>query len=143
MIKLIQDNDILFAKIIRANSQKNNTEFYTDTKDEIQFGIVNYAKNHKTGAHYHNHIKSNANQTDEILIMQNGSARIDFYNNEGVYIKSCEIFKGDVAILYKGGHNILFYEDSQLYKIQTGPYNEKDNKTRIVGAHNIELNIEN
>ena len=78
MIKEIKDNDILYAKIIRKEFPKNENTFFTDENDEIQFGILNYEKNYKTGAHYHGHIKSKQkNRTDEILLFQKGSARVE------------------------------------------------------------------
>ena len=92
MIKIIKDNDKICAKVIRASYQTDN-EFFTDSSDEIQLGIVTYPKNHKTGAHYHNHLDKNVNQTDEILLVKNGKARVDFYNDKGVYIKVAKYFK--------------------------------------------------
>ena len=143
MIKEIKHNKIVYAKIIRANYQTQDTEFFTDESNEIQFGVIKYSKNHKTGAHCHNHSSKKTTQTDEILMVQKGSARVDFYNIEGEYIKSCEIFAGDILIIFKGGHNILFYEDTKLYAIKTGAYVKNKNKTRIIGTNNLNLFIEN
>lgn len=143
MIKLIQENSIIFAKIVRAGHSTNGSEFFTSQTDEIQFGIVNFEKNHKTGAHYHNRSVVKKTQTDEILMIQNGSARIDFYNNEGSYIKSAEVFAGDIVIFFKGGHNILFYENTKVFMIKPGAYNKDNDKTRIIGTNNLELFIEN
>ena len=143
MIKTIEQNGTLYAKVIRSTYQANDTEFFTENTDEIQFGIISYPKNHKTGAHYHNHLNKQSNQIDEILIVQQGSARVDFYNKEGNYIKSTEIFKDDTIIIFKGGHNITFYEDTKVLAIKSGVYEQKSSKTRMIGANNSELIIEN
>lgn len=143
MIKTIERNDIIYGKIIRANYQPTQTEFFTRKEDELQFGVMFFEQNHKTGTHYHNHTPNNTNQTDEILIIQEGSARVDFYDDTGSYIKSCEIFKGDIAIIYRGGHNILFYENTKVFTIKPGAYEQNDDKTRMVGTNNLELLIEN
>lgn len=143
MIKIIEQNGKIYAKIIRASYQPKDTEFFTDETDEIQFGYITYPKNHKTGAHCHNHLNKETTKTDEILIVQEGSARIDFYNLKGEYIKSSEIFKGDILIIHQGGHNILFYEDTKVLAIKSGVYEKKHSKTRIIGTNNLELNIEN
>ena len=142
-MKIVEYNDVIFAKIIKAQEKESANQFYTDFDESLQFGILNYSKNYKTGAHYHNHLEKAKNRTDEILIFQKGSARVDFYNNEGAYIKSCEVFQGDIIILCKGGHNILFYEESKIFIIKNGGYNKDNDKTRIIGAHNLELKIEN
>ena len=142
MIKLIEENSVTYAKIIRANYEPSDTEFFTRESDEVQFGVVNFQKNFKTGAHYHNHLKKKSNQTDEILMLQSGSARVDFYNEKGAYIKSAEIFQGDIIIIYKGGHNIFFYDDTKLFMIKPGTYETDNDRTRIIGANNLELIID-
>lgn len=143
MIKLIKDNNITYAKIIRANYQAQDVEFFTQETDEIQFGVINFKKDYKTGAHYHNKSVKKSTQTDEILMIQSGSARIDFYNNKGEYIKSCEVSQGDIVIINKGGHNILFYENTKVFVIKKGAYDKENDKTRIIGTNNLELLIEN
>ena len=143
MIKTIKQNDKIFAKIIRASYQTKDTEFFTEPNDEIQLGYISYSKNHKTGAHYHNHLNKETNRTDEILIVQKGSARVDFYNLKGEYIVSSEIFENDILIIHQGGHNIVFYEDTKVLAIKSGVYEKEHSKTRMIGTNNLELVIEN
>ena len=143
MIKLIQQNNLIYAKIIRASYQSKDMEFFTDSNDEIQIGYITYAKNHKTGAHYHNHLNKHTNKTDEILIVKNGSARVDFYDLKWQYIVSSEIFEGDILIIHQGGHNIIFYEDTRVLAIKSGVYEKEHSKTRIIGTNNLELIIDN
>ena len=132
-MKLIKDNNIIYAKIIRADLYPEDTTFFTDETDEIQFGMVNHKKGYKTGAHYHNHLNKETTKTDEIFIVREGSLRIDFYNNEGAYIKSVEVFKNDIVILYQGGHNIVYNQDTKLFMIKSGAYQKENDKTRIIG----------
>jgi len=112
-------------------------------KDEIQFGVASYPKNYKTGTHFHNHIEKETTQVDEILIVKEGCARVDFYNNEGIYIKSSEIFKDDTLIIFKGGHNISFNENTKLIVIKPSTYTQAYDKTRIIGVNDSDLIIEN
>ncbi|MBR5304036.1 MAG: hypothetical protein IKU37_04335 [Candidatus Gastranaerophilales bacterium] len=143
MIKIIEQNNKIYAKIIRSSYQASDTEFFTDQNDEIQLGYITYKKNHKTGAHYHNHLNKESSRTDEILIVQKGSARVDFYNLKGEYIKSSEIFEKDILIIHQGGHNIVFYEDTKVLAIKSGVYEKECSKTRMIGTNNLELVIEN
>lgn len=142
MIKIIEDNNIVYARVIRASYPFSSSEFFTDVDDEIQFGVLNYKKDYKTGTHFHNHINQYQNKTDEIIFMQEGSARIDFFDDKGVYLKSIKACKGDIVIICQGGHNITYLEDSKIYIVKTGAYSKKDDVVRIVGANNLELNIE-
>lgn len=142
MIKDIIDNNVIYARIIRSSSTFESG-FFTRVEDELQIGILNYEKDYKTGTHYHNRPEGFINETDEIFIVKEGSCRVDFYNDKGVYLKSCEVFKGDIIIIYLGGHNINYLEKSQILLIKKGPYNKDSDKTRIVGANNLEINIDN
>jgi len=142
MIKSVEDNNIIYAKIIKASDVPGYDGFFTDKDDEVQFGILGFKKNYKTGAHYHNKIQDKTNPTDEIIILLEGSCRIDFYNNKGDYIKSLEFSKGDIIILYRGAHNVLFYEDTKMFTFKTGAYDKDLSDTRIIGINNSELKIE-
>ena len=142
MIKIIEDNGVVYAKLIKSTHRVDDREFFTDSLDEIQLGVVNYKQNHKTGAHYHNHLKAKSNRVDEIYIIQNGSLRVDLYSEIGAYIKSIEANSGDILILYCGGHNIMFTQDTKVFKIKPGIYEQKTAKTRIVGANNSHLVID-
>ena len=139
MIKVIESNNTIYAKIIKAGHIALNDGFFTENNDEIQFGFLNRKKDYKTGAHYHNRTRKKTNQTDEILILQKGSARIDFYDDKGVYFKSNNINQGDIIIIYKGGHNITYLEDTSFFIIKPGPHDPETNKTRIVGTNNLDL----
>ena len=130
-------------KSSEMNILKTKMFFFTDEKDEVQFGILNYKKGFKTGAHYHGHAKAKKNGTDQILIVQKGSARIDFYSEKGEYILSSTVSTGDIVIIYRGGHNILYLEDSRIYIIKPGVYDSATDKMRIVGANNTDLIVEN
>lgn len=142
MIKLVEDNDIVYAKIITSDHPTDENVFFTEKDTEIQFGILNYKKNYKTGAHYHGHLKEKTARVDEILIFLKGSARIDFYNNKGAYIKSSEISENDIVIIYQGGHNISYTKDTKIYIIKPGIYDSSTDKTRIVGTNNTELIVD-
>ena len=143
MIKTIVDNNVTYAKIIRSDIPKDGNTFFTEPDDEIQFGVLNYKKNYKTGAHYHGHIKSKKNRVDEILMFQSGSARIDFYSEVGAYIVSSVVNAGDIVIIYLGGHNVVYLEDTRIFMLKPGAYDSASDKTRIIGTNNTELVIEN
>ena len=143
MFKDITDNDILYARIIRNYNSIDESKFFTRDEDEMQIGMLCYESGYKSGAHCHNRPEGFLNETDEIIIVQKGSARVDFYNDKGVYIKSAEIFEGDIIIIYIGGHNFSYTQDSKILIVKKGPYNDENDKTRIVGVNNFEINIDN
>ncbi len=141
--KIIEDNNKIYAKIIKSSEIGGFDGFFTDEKDEIQFGILNFEKNFKTGAHYHNKPDTKTKPTDEVIIILSGSLRVDFYNIKGDYLKSVIVSKGDVVIFYEGAHNLLFNDDTKMFVFRTGARDEEFQDTRIIGINNSELAIDN
>ncbi len=140
MDKIIEENGIIYAKIINLHKTTDKDIFFTDEKDEIQFALLKRKKDDKTGALFHEEKESEANKLSEILIIEKGSARIDFYNNKGSYIKSIIVKEKDIIIFYKGGQNISYLEDTEFFSIKSEKY---CSKTRIVSVNNLDLKIEN
>lgn len=138
MEKIISQNNIVYAKIIRnINDFSSNTKF-SEENDSICVSLNVSQKSEKTGAHFHNCDNENSIRTDEIMLIQKGSARVDFYNEIGGYIKSVIAREGDLIIAYRGAHNVVSLEDNKILSISS---KQADN-TRIIGANNFELIID-
>jgi hypothetical protein len=60
-------------------------------------------------AHIHNKVKREVFYTHETLIIKSGKVRVDFYDDDKIYIVSTEIEKGDVILFTEAGtvSNIL------------------------------------
>ncbi len=60
--------------------------------------------------------------TQEVLFVKSGKVRVDFYNDEKVFLESRELNTGDVILLAAGGHGFQMLEASELIEVKQGPY---------------------
>ena len=81
--------------------------------------------------HVHNEVRREVLYTKEVLVIKKGKLRCDFYSDDREYIKSIELFSGDVILLASGGHGFLCQEDTEMYEIKQGPYAGEKDKTRF------------
>ena len=63
-------------------------------------------------------------------MVESGKVGINFFNIAGKNIKKNVILnKGDIIILFKGGHGFKFFKKTKIIEIKQGPYVEgKDKK---------------
>jgi len=122
-IDTIKDGDIIIANIIRSGEWPEGLKFYTDDKDFVQVSTWNYNAGKHLKAHSHKVCVRNSNRTQEVVMVKNGKMKADFYNREGKLIKEDCLNKGDIAIIYAGGHAYDILEDKTLiFEVKNGPY---------------------
>lgn len=128
----IRNKRILFALIIKKKRRfiKNGVDFLTKEKDLLQLGFINHKKNHHIKSHIHLKKPRIINYCTEVLLIEKGKVKIKFYDNNNSDIKKDKILtKGDIIILFQGGHGFKILEKTQIIEIKQGPYVEgKDKK---------------
>ena len=60
--------------------------------------------------------------TSEVIIVQKGKLRVDFYNDKKKYIYSININKNEIIMLVHGGHGFKVIKDVEMLEIKQGPY---------------------
>jgi hypothetical protein len=124
-IEEVINNKILYAKIIRKNNRFKNkgVDFVTSNKDLLQLGFIKHKKNHKIKSHIHLKRPRKINYCTEVLIIESGKIKIKFYNLKKEDIKKDKILgKGDIVILFKGGHGFSVIKPTKMIEIKQGPY---------------------
>ena len=128
----IRNKKILYAVIIKKKRKfiKKGVDFITDNKDLLQVGFLNHKKKHIIKSHIHLKKKRIINYCTEVLIVEEGKVKIKFFNNKNSDIKKDKILnKGDIIILFQGGHGLKILEESKIIEVKQGPYVEgKDKK---------------
>jgi len=128
----IRNKRILFALIIKKKRRFiiNGVDFLTKDKDLLQLGFINHKKNHHIKSHIHLKKPRIINYCTEVLLIEKGKVKIKFYDNNNSDIKKDKILtKGDIIILFQGGHGFKILEKTQIIEIKQGPYVEgKDKK---------------
>ena len=132
----IRNKQNLYALIIKKKRRfiKNGVDFLTRDKDLLQLGFINHKKNHHIK--YHIHLKKTRiiNYCTEVLLIEKGKVKIKFFDNNSSDIKKDKILnKGDIIILFQGGHGFKILEKTQIIEIKQGPYVEGKDKKIIKG----------
>jgi len=131
MLEEIFNSETRLAIIIRHQFQKSGIEFFTNDNDSQQLGYMNRPKDYEIKPHRHNLVPREVHLTQEVLFIKRGKVRVDFYDNDQVYLESRILFAGDVILLSDGGHGFKMLEPSEIIEVKQGPYCGEMDKVRF------------
>ena len=96
----------------------------------LQLGFISHKKNHYIKSHIHLKKPRIINYCTEVLLIEKGKVKIKFFDNNLSDIKKDKVLtKGDIIILFQGGHGFKILEKTNIIEIKQGPYVEgKDKK---------------
>ena len=131
MIKNIIHNDEIFAIILRTSYKTDGVKFFTPDDFSQQLGYMSHPSGHVIKPHIHNTVLREVQFTNEVLFVKSGKVRVDFYDNDKVFIENQVLTKGDVILLASGGHGFEMLEDSEMIEVKQGPYAGEMDKIRF------------
>lgn len=131
MVDYINYNEKQLAIIIRANFNKEGIEFFTPDNFSQQLGYMNRPSGYEIEPHRHNLVAREVTLTQEVLFIKSGVVRVDFYDDNQIYIKSDTLRKGDVILLAAGGHGFKILENAEIIEVKQGPYVGERDKVRF------------
>jgi len=138
----ITHNNQILAIIVRDNFNKEGVEFFTPSNFSQQLGYMNHKKGKIIDAHVHNPVKREVYLTKEVLFIKKGKLRVDFYDDNQVYLdKSVILQEGDVILLAYGGHGFEVLEDLEMIEVKQGPFVGDQDKIRFTGINNSQVKI--
>ena len=143
MIKRIVVRDKILAIIISSQFSDPGIHFFTPNDFSQQLAYIKRPKNYRIDPHVHNLVPRNIELTQEVLFIKSGRVRVDFYDQDKVYLESHELKTGDVILLAHGGHGFTMLEASEIIEVKQGPYASDNDKIRFNGVSEKELNIKN
>ncbi|MGYP000855283752 len=141
MIEKIAYHNLQLGIIIRNNFTKDGIEFFTNDNDSQQLGYMNRPKDYEILPHRHNIVQREVHLTQEVLFIKSGKVRVDFYDNEQIYLESRILNKGDVILLADGGHGFVMLEQSEIIEVKQGPYCGERDKVRFDSIDNNQVKI--
>ena len=98
MIEQIINNNKLLSVIIRTNYKSEGINFFTPDEFSQQLAYMNRAKNYVIPPHVHNTVQRDVHFTQEVLFIKSGKVRVDFYDDNKVYLESRVLHQGDVVL---------------------------------------------
>ena len=141
MVEKIFNGSRLLAIILRANIQTQGVEFYTTDDSAQQIGTMAWPEGHIIVPHVHREVERTILHTQEVLVLQRGKVRVDFYDEQKIYLESRILAAGDIIHLSSGGHGFVMLEDSVIVEIKQGPYVGELDKDRFEPIDESRLDI--
>ena len=128
MIKEIIHKNKLYALIIKETYQnKKGISFFTKNTANQQIGFMSHPKNYLIKPHKHQKRETKIFITSEVIILQKGKLRVDFYDTKKKYLFSIVVKTNQIIMLVHGGHGFKILEPVKMLEIKQGPYvNNKD-----------------
>ncbi len=120
----------LIACIYRAKKIIPNRFDLSPSDELLQAGVIKLKDDFMLKKHLHTEIIRKTKGTQEIWIVMSGKIKVIFYDTDKIKISEKTLNKGDMSILFRGGHSLkCLKKESIIYEIKNGPY--KKNKDLI------------
>jgi mannose-6-phosphate isomerase-like protein (cupin superfamily) len=141
MLESIDHGGHMLALILRASYRAPGIRFFTPNEFSQQLGYMNRPRGYVIPPHVHNPVAREVHFTKEVLFIKSGKVRVDFYDDNQVYLESRVLSQGDVVLLAFGGHGFEMLEDSEIIEVKQGPYCGEADKTRFeaIGADKVRI----
>tara|TARA_B100000886_G_C20059476_1_gene341125 strand:+ start:126 stop:494 length:369 start_codon:yes stop_codon:yes gene_type:complete len=121
----------MYAIVVRSEYRSNHIDFINDENDLLQVGYMSHKKNHKIIPHRHKDFERNINGTQEVLLIQEGRLKTNFFDEDNKEICSVILEKGDLILLLGGAHGFDVLEDLSMIEVKNGPYAGNHDKTKF------------
>ena len=141
MIETIEHQGVVLSIIIRASYESEGISFLTPDDFPQQVGYMKRERDYVIPPHVHNAVERKIYDTQEVLLIRSGKVRVDYYDNNKIYLESRVLSAGDVILLAYGGHGFVMLEDSEIIEVKQGPYVGDNDKTRFSPVDNHKVRI--
>jgi hypothetical protein len=132
MIKEIIHKNKLYALVIKETYQdKKGISFFTKNADNQQIGFMSHPKNYLIKPHKHQKRETKIFITSEVIILQKGKLRVDFYDTKKKYLFSIVVKKNQIIMLVHGGHGFKVLEAVKMLEIKQGPFVSHKDKVKF------------
>jgi mannose-6-phosphate isomerase-like protein (cupin superfamily) len=141
MLENIIHEDRILAILLRTSYYDSGIHFFTPNEYSQQLAYMNRPIGYVIAPHVHNSVARQIEFTKEVLFIKSGKVRVDFYDDDQVYLESRILNSGDVLLLAFGGHGFEMLENSEIIEVKQGPYAGEADKTRFNPISNNQLRL--
>ena len=128
MIKKIEIENKLYPWTVRNGQSSDGMRFLTENDQSLQLTHINYKRNFKIKAYFHERWERKLEQTVEALFIKKGKLRVNFYNEKLNYFFGKIIVEKDTPTAFCGGHEFKVLEGVKMVKVKEGPFLKDDRK---------------
>ena len=127
---IVYDGEVM-AMIIYAGKIDSGAHFYAGNESTLQVGKQLRLKGEQIKPHRHLPVKLRRDETlKEVLYIEKGKVKINFYNDRWEEIDSRILNQGDMILLIRGGHGFEMLEETVMVEVKEGPYNPASTQKR-------------
>lgn len=130
-MKRITHDQVLLALVVRRDVAVKETTFLTEGDLNLQAGFITYPAGGVIPRHVHHPIERRIVGTPEAILVRQGRCELQVYDDNRNLVATCELERGDLVMLFAGGHGFEVLEDTILLEIKQGPYPGADEKERF------------
>ncbi len=137
----VRHGDRTLAILLRAGYRRDGIQFFTPDAFSQQLAYMNRPQGYVIPPHVHNPVAREVQFTKEVLFIKSGRVRVDFYDDDRVYLESRILVQGDVLLLAYGGHGFEMLEPTEMIEVKQGPYAGEADKTRFEPVDALRLRV--
>ena len=117
------NKDTLVLALMRYDEISEYRTDLSPDEEYLQISGRKLEKGLKVKAHKHIPIERKTDITQEAWVVFEGCIKGTFYDLDDSVLYETEIGKGDVIVLFRGGHSLeVLDKDTIFYEFKTGPY---------------------
>ena len=125
IFSIIKKNKLLGVVYRYKNISKKRKDI-SPISEYLQVSSQKYKKNDSINPHVHLKNKRTTLSTQEAWIVLKGKLSVKIFDTDKKKIKNFILNKGDVYILFRGGHSLkVLNNNTEFYEIKNGPYKKK------------------
>ena len=129
--KITHKNEVLALIVKNKYIKKKGINFITNNKLSQQVEYMNHKKGHIIQPHIHKKRLKKIYDTSEVLIILDGSMKVNFYDNKKKYLFNRKLIKNDIIILLKCGHGFKIEKNCKFIEVKQGPFDPKQDKFKF------------
>ena len=141
LVENVMHEGSTLAIIVPHDYSHNGLHFFTPDEFSQQLAYMKHPAGKVIEPHVHNIVKREVLYTNEVLIVKRGRVRVDFFDDQQIYLKSRILETGDVILLVTGGHGFEILEEAELFEVKQGPFAGDRDKKKFK-ASNVKINYE-
>ena len=131
-IEIVEYDGIKYAEIIWADTQVEETTFFSPPESSFQFGLLAHKATFTEPPHFHKPVKRTIDDLQQMFVVQRGVVAVQLYSDSGDLLREIIMRPGDAIVLIHGVHGIRVIEDMQCISVKQGPFFGTENDKIIV-----------
>ena len=121
-VESIEYNGVRYAELIWADTQVEQTTFFSPAASSFQFGLLAHQAGFVEPPHFHQPFRREIADLQQMFVVQRGVVAVQLFADSGQLLREIVMRAGDAIVLIHGVHAIRVLEDMQCITVKQGPF---------------------